>query len=59
MKLTDFTDMDAFITAFNNHVRVMRNHDMGLVARDEDVLYAFIHVRIIFLGIFFSCNFLN
>ena len=41
MKLTDFTDMDAFITAFNNHVRVMRNHDMGLVARDEDVLYAF------------------
>ena len=41
MKLSDFTDMDAFVTAFNNQVRVMRNHDMGLVARDEDVLFAF------------------
>ena len=41
MRLSDFSDMDAFITAFNNHVRVMRNHDMGLVARDEDVLFAF------------------
>ena len=33
--------MDAFVTSFNNQVRVMRNHDMGLVTRDEDVLYAF------------------
>ena len=33
--------MDAFVTSFNNQVRVMRNHDMSLVARDEDVLYAF------------------
>ena len=41
MRLSDFTDMDAFITSFNNHVRVMRNLDMGLVARDEDVLYTF------------------
>ena len=41
MRLSDFADMDAFITGFNNHVRVMRNHDMGLVARDEDVLFAF------------------
>ena len=41
MRLSDFSDMDSFITSFNNQVRVMRNHDMGLVARDEDVLYAF------------------
>ena len=41
MRLTDFTDMDAFITTFNNHVSVMRNHNMGLVANDEDVLFAF------------------
>ena len=41
MRLSDFTDpdMESFITSFNNHVRVMRNHDMGLVARDEDVLF--------------------
>ena len=34
--------MDTFITTFNNQVRVVRNHDMGLVACDEDVLFAFI-----------------
>ena len=35
MRLSDFSDMDAFITSFTNQVRVMRNHDMGLVARDS------------------------
>ena len=41
LKLADFPDMDEFITAFNNHVAVMRQHDMGSVARDEDVLFDF------------------
>ena len=38
---TGSSHLNAFITAFNNLVSVMRNHDMDLVARDEDVLYAF------------------
>ena len=41
MRLSDVPATGAFITTFNNQVRVMRNHDMGLVARDEDVLFAF------------------
>jgi hypothetical protein len=41
LKLADYADVDEFITVFMNHVAVMRQHDMGSVARDEDVLFDF------------------
>ena len=41
LSLVDYADMDRYITTYNNKVRVMRQHNMGLVANDEDVLFHF------------------
>ena len=36
-------DMDVFITNFKQHVRLMKEHDVGMVNADEDVLYHLLH----------------
>ncbi len=41
MRLQQYADMEKFVTAFTNMVRVMRNHNLGLVSNDDDVLYQF------------------
>ena len=35
----DHKDMDVFLTNFKQHVRLMKEHNVGMVNEDEDVLY--------------------
>ena len=41
MKLSDYADLDCYATAFNNLVLTMREHKIGMAAKDDDVLFHF------------------
>ena len=41
LQLDNFDDFEAYTTAFKNQVRTMREHKLGMVHADEDVLFQF------------------
>ena len=41
MKLSNYQDMDEYVTAFENQVHTLREYKIGSAAEDEDVLYQF------------------